>query len=84
MAKRRQQPIKRKHKRIRIRRVNGRSQIGRQRVLAYARRHGSITNAEAKKVLGVDQCWYHMDLLCRAGLMQHKDHNRWEPTEQAI
>jgi len=76
MAKR---PSKRKH---RIRRINGRAQLGRQRVLAYARRKGRITNAEAKKVLGVSQCWYHLDLLCRAGLLQRKKYNTWEPTEQ--
>jgi len=82
MAKRRQQPIKRKHRRIR--RVNGRAQLGRQRVLAYARRKGSITNAQAKKVLGVNQVWYHLDLLCRAGVLKRKKYNRWEPAEQAI
>jgi len=81
MAKRRQ-ALKRQTptRKYRIRRSNGRAQQARQRVLAYARRKGSITNAQAKKVLGVSQSWYHLNLLCQAGMLQRKAYNTWEPT----
>ena len=49
-------------------------------ILALARKKGSITNAEAVKVSGYKQIWYHLDQLRRRGLLAHVDLNRWVPT----
>ena len=55
----------------------------RARILAEAKRKGSISNARARAVAGIAQCWYHLAAMRKAGLLRHKDFNVWVPGPKA-
>jgi hypothetical protein len=51
----------------------------RMRVLKAARKAGSITNAEAKAIGRWDQAWFHLNKMCKAGVLRHISYNEWAP-----
>lgn len=51
----------------------------RRRIVAYARKHGLITNAQAKEVGGFDQAFFHLRVLAQAKLLKHVGFNAWIP-----
>jgi hypothetical protein len=54
----------------------------RQRIVTYARKHGSITNAQAKKIGRFKQVYFHLYTLKQAGLLRYKGFNEWIPRKQ--
>jgi hypothetical protein len=50
----------------------------RARILAEAKRAGFITSARARKITGLNQIWYHLNALCKEGLLQHIGYSRWK------
>jgi ATP-dependent DNA helicase RecG len=50
-----------------------------ERILAYVRTHGSISNAECRGVLGVSerQAWYLLNKLAKAGYLRREGSRRW-------
>lgn len=63
---------------IRRKRINR----ARLRVLKAARKQGSITNKQAKKVGGFDQAWFHLNQMVIAGVLEHDGFNRWVPVKR--
>jgi hypothetical protein len=54
----------------------------RERVLEAAREKGVITNTEARKIGRWEQCWYHLQAMCKQGLLKHTGYNEWVPTSR--
>jgi Mn-dependent DtxR family transcriptional regulator len=50
----------------------------RVKVVKFARRHGSITSAQAKEILQVAQSYYHLAELARMGYLEHRGYNLWK------
>jgi membrane peptidoglycan carboxypeptidase len=50
----------------------------RKRVLKVARMHGYITNEQAQKAMKLDQVWYHLNILQKAGFLKRTNYNTWE------
>ena len=51
----------------------------RQRVINYAKRHGSVTSQRAQELLGTAQSYYHLRVLVEEGLLEHAGWNKWRP-----
>ena len=51
----------------------------RLRILELAREQGAISNKEAARVAGLQQAWFHLNALKKAGLLRHTDYNTWKP-----
>jgi len=49
----------------------------RAKVVRFAKRHGSVTSAQAAKLLGTEQAFYHLRVLAEEGLLQHRGYNLW-------
>jgi predicted ArsR family transcriptional regulator len=54
----------------------------RLRIVTYARKHGSITNAKAKKIGGMNQVWFHLNAMAKAGVLKREEFNRWVPVKR--
>ena len=54
----------------------------RRRIVAYARKHGSITNAKAREIGGFAQAFFHLNRLAKAKLLKHVGFNEWVPRAQ--
>jgi hypothetical protein len=54
----------------------------RARVLDWARKTGSISNAQACKVGRWGQAWYHLNKLTEAGLLRRTGFNVWVPVKR--
>ena len=50
----------------------------RDRVVRFAKRHGSVTSAQAADILGVEQPYYHLRELAAQGLLEHAGWNLWK------
>jgi hypothetical protein len=76
--------MKRRRKSNGLRAVNDRKTVqkARNRVLNRARKQGTITNAQARQVMGLPQVWYHLNLLAEAGVLKRTAYNQWEPTKR--
>lgn len=61
--------------------VNDRQNIikARNRVLQRALKQGEISNEEARRVMGLSQVWYHLNVLAQAGLLKREEYNCWVP-----
>jgi hypothetical protein len=64
---------------MKLKRNHDRAQAARDRVLKAARKKGKITNRQARRIGEWEQCWYHLNLMCRQKLLKHVGHNVWEP-----
>ena len=53
----------------------------RARILAEAKRAGFITSARARRITGLNQVWYHLNALCKEGLLHHVGHSQWKATQ---
>lgn len=51
----------------------------RNRVLKFARKHGAITNQQARRVMGLPQVWYHLHTMEKEGYLVCAEYNVWEP-----
>jgi Mn-dependent DtxR family transcriptional regulator len=49
----------------------------RVKVVEFARRHGSVTSAQAQEILAVSQAYYHLAELARMGYLEHAGYNLW-------
>jgi predicted HTH transcriptional regulator len=49
------------------------------KILAYVREHGSINNAECRRLLGVEdkRAWYFLNKLCNLDRLQQIGKGRW-------
>jgi len=69
----------------RRKKLNGRTHLRpiierkRAKVVKFARRHGSVTNAQATELLGTEQAYYHLAQLAEMGLLKHVGWNLWKP-----
>jgi hypothetical protein len=50
----------------------------RVRVLQQARRVGTITNAQARKLGHWNQAWYHLNKMVQHGYLRRAGYNVWE------
>ena len=54
----------------------------RYKILRYARRRGSISNAEARKIGRWKQEWFHLNAMVDAGALRYGGYNCWLPTKR--
>src|SRR5262249_52488017 len=59
--------------------LRGITHRARAKILEFAERHGSVTNEQAKKLGGWDQCYYHLAEMAKQGLLVHSGYNLWKP-----
>jgi hypothetical protein len=76
--------MKRRRKSNGQRAVNERKTVQRARamVLKRALKLGTITNEEARQVMGLPQVWYHLNLLAQAGVLKRASYNTWVPVKR--
>jgi predicted HTH transcriptional regulator len=50
-----------------------------EKIVEFAKRNGSITNAQIREIGGFKREQYHLNQLKRRGLLAHVGYNKWAP-----